>query len=68
MTDKAKNLTTASLITGSLGFILFIYCKLSYSKARGEKCPVNMLSKILVAIGVFLLAGAVYELADNKVR
>ena len=38
MTVKAKNLTIASLVMGSLGFVLFLYCKIGYSKAKGEKC------------------------------
>ena len=66
MTVKAKNLTIASLVMGSLGFVLFLYCKIGYSKANGEKCPLNMASKVLVALGVFLLAGAVYELSDKN--
>ena len=65
MKVKAKNLTLASIVFGSMGFVLFLYCKLRYHKAKGEKCPINMASKILVALGVFLLAGAVYELADK---
>ena len=66
MTVKAKNLTIASLVMGSLGFVLFIYCKLRHSKAQGQKCPLKMASKALIAIGIFLLAGAVYELSDKK--
>ena len=66
MTVKAKNLTIASLVMGSLGFVLFLYCKIGYSKAKGETCPLNMASKVLVALGVFLLAGAVYELSDKN--
>ena len=66
MTVKAKNLTIASLVMGSLGFVLFLYCKVGYSKAKGQKCPVNLASKVLVALGVFLLAGAVYELSDKN--
>jgi len=64
--NKAKNLTIASLVMGSLGFVLFLYCKLSYSKADGAKCPANMASKVLIALGVFLLASAVYELSDKN--
>ena len=66
MTVKAKNLTLASIVLGSLGFVLFIYCKLGYSKAQGQKCPLNLASKVLIAIGIFLLAGAVYELSDKN--
>jgi hypothetical protein len=61
--NKAKNLTIASFIMGSLGFILFVYCKVG---VKGKKCVVNMASKIIVALGVFLLAGAVYELSEKN--
>ena len=66
MTVKAKNLTIASIVFGMLGFLMFLYCKNFYSKAKGQECPVNLISKITVAIGVFLLAGAVYELSDKS--
>ena len=61
MKVKAKKLTLASIIIGSMGFVLFLYCKLRYHNAKGGKCPLNMISAILMALGVFLLAGAVYD-------
>ena len=65
-TVKAKNLTIASIVLGALGFLMFIYCKLHDSKGKGKNYPINMASKVLVALGVFLLAGAVYELSDKS--
>jgi len=54
------------MVLGGLGLLMFLYCKLVYSKASGQKCPANLVSKLVIAIGVFLLAGAVYELSDKS--
>ena len=66
MANTSKNLTIASLVIGAIGFSMFLYCKFMFSKAEGQKCPVNMASKLVIALGLFLLAGAVYELANKQ--
>ena len=59
---QARGLTISSLVIGSIGFALFVYPKLTGMKGPYEKYLL-MASKLLVALGVFLLAGAVLDLA-----
>jgi hypothetical protein len=64
--QQARGLAIASLVFGSIGFALFLYCKFTRTKAQNEKFPLNMISKLFVALGVFLLAGAVVDLTTPK--
>lgn len=64
MLVKAKNLTIASLVVGSVGLVIFLFCKTT----KGKKSSLKMISKLMIAIGVFLLAGAVYEISENETK
>ena len=62
----AHALTISSIVFGGFGFVLFLGCKISHSKSQSGSCTPKFLSKLLIAIGVFLLAGAVFELSNTE--